>query len=126
MGLLFVETLPGPKVFKCKLCKVDSASQDEIVSKDFQGRYGRAYLFEKVVNVCLGPNEDRHLLSGLHTVNDVHCSSCQQILGWRYLLEEKNFYAAHRTKKKEKAYEESQKYKEGKYILEKAKVMKVG
>ncbi|KAH0464605.1 putative yippee-like protein Os10g0369500 isoform X4 [Dendrobium catenatum] len=100
MGLLFVETLPGPKVFKCKLCKVDSASQDEIVSKDFQGR----------VNVCLGPNEDRHLLSGLHTVNDVHCSSCQQILGWRY----------------EKAYEESQKYKEGKYILEKAKVMKVG
>ncbi|KAI0516437.1 putative yippee-like protein Os10g0369500 isoform X3 [Dendrobium catenatum] len=110
MGLLFVETLPGPKVFKCKLCKVDSASQDEIVSKDFQGRYGRAYLFEKVVNVCLGPNEDRHLLSGLHTVNDVHCSSCQQILGWRY----------------EKAYEESQKYKEGKYILEKAKVMKVG
>ncbi|XP_028554139.1 putative yippee-like protein Os10g0369500 isoform X2 [Dendrobium catenatum] len=116
MGLLFVETLPGPKVFKCKLCKVDSASQDEIVSKDFQGR----------VNVCLGPNEDRHLLSGLHTVNDVHCSSCQQILGWRYLLEEKNFYAAHRTKKKEKAYEESQKYKEGKYILEKAKVMKVG
>ncbi|KAL0921714.1 hypothetical protein M5K25_008815 [Dendrobium thyrsiflorum] len=85
MGLLFVETLPGPKVFKCKLCKVDSASQDEIVSKDFQGR----------VNVCLGPNEDRHLLSGLHTVNDVHCSSCQQILGWRYLVEEKNFYAAH-------------------------------
>ncbi|XP_020574685.1 putative yippee-like protein Os10g0369500 [Phalaenopsis equestris] len=110
MGLLFVETLPGPKVFKCKCCKVDSASQDEIVSKDFRGRFGRAYLFESVVNVSLGPNEERHLLSGLHTVNDIYCSSCQQILGWRY----------------EKAYDETQKYKEGKYILEKARVMKVG
>ncbi|KAH0470085.1 hypothetical protein IEQ34_001643 [Dendrobium chrysotoxum] len=38
MGLLFVEMLLGPMVSKCKLCKVNSASQDEIVSKDFQGR----------------------------------------------------------------------------------------
>ena len=37
------------------------------------------------VNISLGPNEDRHLMSGLHTVNDIYCSSCQQILGWRYV-----------------------------------------
>lgn len=48
MGRLFIETLSGPKIFKCKCCKVDSASQDDIVSKDFQGRFGRAYLFRNV------------------------------------------------------------------------------
>ncbi|XP_010908588.1 putative yippee-like protein Os10g0369500 isoform X2 [Elaeis guineensis] len=86
MGLLFVESLPGPKVFKCKFCKVDSASHDAIISKDFHGRFGRAYLFKSVVNISLGPNEDRHLLTGLHTVNDIYCSCCQQILGWRYKI----------------------------------------
>ncbi|TXG69740.1 hypothetical protein EZV62_004675 [Acer yangbiense] len=108
MGRLFIESLSGPRIFKCKCCKVDSASRDHIVSKEFQGRYGRAYLFRSVVNVCLGPTEERLLVSGLHTVNDIYCSSCQQILGWRY----------------EKAYEESQKYKEGMYILEKERMLK--
>ncbi|KAL5197295.1 hypothetical protein ABZP36_000807 [Zizania latifolia] len=49
MGLLFVESLSGPKMFKCKFCKVDSASPDDIVSKEFRGRHGHAYLFDSVV-----------------------------------------------------------------------------
>jgi hypothetical protein len=48
MGLLFVVSLPGPRVFKCKFCKVDSASRDAMVSKEFRGRHGRAYLFDSV------------------------------------------------------------------------------
>jgi hypothetical protein len=48
MGMLFLEYLPGPKVFKCKHCRVDSASPDDIVSKEFRGRHGRAYLFDSV------------------------------------------------------------------------------
>lgn len=40
------------------------------------------------VNVCLGPIEERELISGLHTVNDIYCSSCQQILGWKYVSSE--------------------------------------
>ncbi|KAL6867277.1 hypothetical protein ACP4OV_015301 [Aristida adscensionis] len=63
-----------------------------------------------IVNICLGPNEDRYLITGLHTVNDIYCSCCQQLLGWRY----------------EKAYDESQKYKEGKFILERARMVKDG
>ncbi|KAF6145041.1 hypothetical protein GIB67_013392, partial [Kingdonia uniflora] len=39
------------------------------------------------VNISLGPSEDRQLLTGLHIVNDVYCSSCQQMLGWRYVRE---------------------------------------
>ncbi|KAL5574931.1 hypothetical protein UlMin_016630 [Ulmus minor] len=84
MGRLFLETLSGPKIFKCRFCKVDSASYNDIVSKEFQGRYGKAYLFRHVVNISLGPSEERNLNSGLHTVNDIYCSSCQQIMGWRY------------------------------------------
>lgn len=110
MGLLFLQSLPGKRIFKCRCCKAHSASADDIISKEFYGRYGRAYLFNSVVNVRFGPSEDRQLLTGLHTVNDIYCSSCQQILGWRY----------------EKAYEESQKYKEGNYILEKARMVKEG
>nr|CAB3454780.1 unnamed protein product [Digitaria exilis] len=48
MGLLFVQSLRGPKVFKCKNCRVVSASSDAIVSKDFRGRHGPAYLFDSV------------------------------------------------------------------------------
>ncbi|BBH00650.1 Pentatricopeptide repeat superfamily protein [Prunus dulcis] len=62
------------------------------------------------VNISLGPIEERQLISGLHTVNDVYCSSCQQILGWKY----------------DKAYEPSQKYKEGMYILERERMLKEG
>ena len=75
----------------------------------FQGRHGRAYLFNDAVNVTLGPSEDRMLITGLHTVADIFCTCCNTNLGWKY----------------EQAYEDSQKYKEGKYIIEKARVMKV-
>ncbi|OEL21742.1 putative yippee-like protein [Dichanthelium oligosanthes] len=134
MGLLFVERLQGEGVFRCRRCRVDAASKDAIISRDFYGRTGRAYLFDHVlstfdpclpaqtwllkpffcqyfsVNICLGPTEDRYLVTGLHTVNDIYCCCCQQILGWRY----------------EKAYDQSQKYKEGKYILERARMVKDG
>jgi hypothetical protein len=60
------------------------------------------------VNVTAGPNEERSLMTGLHVVCDIYCNSCETIVGWKY----------------EKAYEPSQKYKVGKFILEKAKLKK--
>eukprot|EP00245_Coleochaete_scutata_P008530 TRINITY_DN2620_c0_g3_i1.p1 TRINITY_DN2620_c0_g3~~TRINITY_DN2620_c0_g3_i1.p1 ORF type:complete len:112 (+),score=16.85 TRINITY_DN2620_c0_g3_i1:160-495(+) len=110
MGRLFKQYLSGSRIYCCCNCRAHSADHDEIVSKAFQGRHGRAYLFNNVVNVSVGPKEDRLLITGLHTVADIYCSCCQEVLGWKY----------------EKAYEEAQKYKEGKFILEKAKVMKDG
>ena len=50
-----------------------------------------------------GPVEDRRLLTGLHSVCDISCKRCQTLIGWTY----------------QKAYETSQKYKEGKFIVEK-------
>uniref|UniRef100_A0A251VHH1 Protein yippee-like n=1 Tax=Helianthus annuus TaxID=4232 RepID=A0A251VHH1_HELAN len=73
-----------------------------------KGRNGRAFLFSHAMNVSMGPKEDRNLMTGLHTVADVYCLDCREVLGWKY----------------ERAYEESQKYKEGKFILEKSKIDK--
>ena len=52
----------------------------------------------------MGPAEDRNMTTGLHTVRDINCDKCSATLGWKY----------------DKAFEASQRYKEGKYILERA------
>ncbi|KAF6206129.1 hypothetical protein GE061_017354 [Apolygus lucorum] len=84
------------------------ANHDELISKSFQGSQGRAYLFNSVVNVGCGPAEERVLLTGLHAVADIYCECCKTTLGWKY----------------EHAFESSQKYKEGKYIIELAHMIK--
>lgn len=99
--------LQGPRIYSCAHCCTHLTNHDEIISKSFQGRGGRAFLFDKVVNVHLGPCEDRLLITGLHVVADIFCDSCKRVLGWKY----------------EEAYEESQKYKEGKFIVEKSKLL---
>ncbi|OJJ04578.1 hypothetical protein ASPVEDRAFT_96649, partial [Aspergillus versicolor CBS 583.65] len=68
----------------------------QIISKGFTGRHGRAYL--KPVS--------RHLVTGAHTVSDIDCAFCGNLLGWKYVSAE----------------EESQRYKVGKFILETKKI----
>lgn len=72
-----------------------------------QASHGRAFLFSHAMNIKEGPKENRQLITGLHTVCDVYCCDCEEELGWKYI----------------KAYEESQKYKEGKFILEKFNIV---
>ena len=43
------------------------------------------------------------LMTGLHTVSDISCKRCRTLIGWTY----------------SRAYDISQKYKEGKYVIEK-------
>ena len=61
-------------------------------------------LFSRVANVELGASENRTLITGLHTIRDVSCLSCGLKLGWTYV----------------RAFEQDQKYKENKTILERA------
>nr|ACU23549.1 unknown [Glycine max] len=105
MGRLFVTHLEG-QIYSCKHCRTHLALYEDIVSKSFHSRHGRAYLFSKVVNVTVGVNEDRQMLTRMHTVADIFCVGCGSIVGWRY----------------ETAHEKSQKYKEGKSVLERYKV----
>jgi len=95
--------LDGPRIYTCGECRTHLTSHDEIISKSFHGRHGRAYLFDQCVNMTIGPPEDRRLMTGLHSVNDIFCKRCKTLIGWTY----------------SKAYEQSQKYKEGKFIIEK-------
>ncbi|GAU21313.1 hypothetical protein TSUD_372070 [Trifolium subterraneum] len=47
------------------------------------------------------------MLSGMHTVADIFCCCCGQIIGWKY----------------ESAHEKSQKFKEGKFVLERGRIV---
>ncbi|MGH0188183.1 UNVERIFIED_CONTAM: hypothetical protein FKN15_028379 [Acipenser sinensis] len=68
-----------------------------------EGAYGMVW-----VNVGCGRAEERILLTGLHAVADIYCENCNTTLGWKY----------------EQAYEMSQKYKEGKFIIEVSHMIK--
>ncbi|GKV06012.1 hypothetical protein SLEP1_g17950 [Rubroshorea leprosula] len=106
MGRLFQIYLAG-SVYSCKHCHTHLAVLDDIISKSFLCRHGKAYLFDKVVNITLGEKEDRMMMTGVHTVVDIFCVGCGSIVGWKY----------------EAAHEKGQKYKEGKFILERFKVL---
>ncbi|GLT51463.1 hypothetical protein SLA2020_248770 [Shorea laevis] len=105
MGRLFVVYLEG-RIYSCKHCKTHLALDDDIISKSFQCRHGKAYLFDKVVNVTVGEKEDRMMTTGMHTVVDIFCVCCGSIVGWKY----------------ETAHEKNQKYKEGRSVLERFKI----
>lgn len=60
----------------------------------------------QVVNLQHSEVQDRVMLTGRHMVRDVSCKNCNSKLGWMY----------------EFATEESQRYKEGRVILERALV----
>ncbi|CAI9097315.1 OLC1v1033708C1 [Oldenlandia corymbosa var. corymbosa] len=106
MGRLFLISLEG-NFYSCKHCQAHLAHCDDIISKSFHCRHGKAYLFEKVVNVTYGEKEERMMMTGVHVVSDMFCVGCGSMVGWKY----------------ESALEKSQKYKEGKFILERFKML---
>jgi hypothetical protein len=55
-----------------------------------------------VVNINAGEPSERNMTTGKHIVRDIVCRQCNETVGWKY----------------DKAYEASEKYKEGKFILE--------
>ncbi|XP_031498650.1 protein yippee-like At5g53940 [Nymphaea colorata] len=106
MGRVYVVELEG-KIYRCKFCLTHLALLDDLVSKAFHCRRGKAYLFNNAVNIIVGDQEERLMISGMHTVADIFCCCCGQIVGWKY----------------EAAHEQTQKYKEGKYILERGRII---
>lgn len=143
MGLTYNTYLNSNKIYGCKQCKAHLANHDDIISrvrltplpplpthshhslsfpflilpaispsspspnqltlqKSFRGQHGKAYLFHSVVNILYGPPSERNMTTGRHVVRDIACRGCNNTVGWTY----------------DKAYEQSEKYKEGKFILE--------
>ncbi|CAO1616133.1 unnamed protein product [Sympodiomycopsis kandeliae] len=103
MGMKHAEFLSSHRVFGCKKCRAHLTTIDNLISRQFNGQHGKAYLFEFVVNIHLGEPEDRHMTTGMHTVRDIKCDKCATTMGWKY----------------DRAFNPTEKYKEGKFILEK-------
>ncbi|KAI3639103.1 hypothetical protein MIR68_002633 [Amoeboaphelidium protococcarum] len=107
MGIIQLKYLDGPndKIYACKKCNAHVALHSKIVSKNFTASTGKAYLIAGVVNIQLiGQAQDRVLRTGLHTVQDVQCIKCGTTIGWTYI----------------KAFNQSEQYKVGKYVLERS------
>ncbi|CAM8971983.1 unnamed protein product [Rhodiola kirilowii] len=96
----------GIRHYCCYKCRNLISLHDDIISRTFRYGHGRAYLFSHAKNIVLGPLEERLLITGVHTVADAFCRECGELLGIRY----------------EKAVEERQKYKEGKFMIAKVKI----
>ena len=96
------------RIYSCAHCRAHLANHDDLISKSFQGSQGQAYLFDQVINVSCGLAMEKLLLTGLHAIADICCNNCRTTLGWKY----------------EHAFESSQKYKEGKFIIELAHMIK--
>ncbi|CAD0084009.1 unnamed protein product [Aureobasidium vineae] len=120
MGLAYNVYLNCKRIYGCKTCKTHLADHDDIVSRvrpthynsfwlppslrlqNFRGQHGKAFLFNSVVNIVAGEAGERNMTTGRHIVRDITCRQCKETVGWKY----------------DKAYENAEKYKEGKYILE--------
>ncbi|KAL9105790.1 MAG: hypothetical protein Q9227_009092 [Pyrenula ochraceoflavens] len=126
MGLAYNVYLNSNKIFGCKRCKTHLANYEDIISRvrvllpnppvshgakqanicppeqNFRGQHGKAYLFTSVVNIKQAEAMERSMTTGRHVVRDILCRQCNDTVGWKY----------------DKAYEASEKYKEGKFILE--------
>jgi len=109
MGRVFLEHLGGTKLFNCANCHTNLTNRNQLISTRFTGATGRAFLFKKVVNLTFSNVQERVMLTGRHMVRDVMCKKCMAKLGWMY----------------EFATEETQKYKEGRVILEHALINEV-
>ncbi|PVU87501.1 hypothetical protein BB559_006031 [Furculomyces boomerangus] len=95
--------LKGMLVHACKSCGSHLTAKRFLISKDYRGKYGKAHLYKKAVNILEGKREKRSMTTGVHIIKELKCAICEKYVGWKYIV----------------AYEKDQKFKEGKFILEK-------
>ncbi|KAI3689032.1 hypothetical protein L2E82_46980 [Cichorium intybus] len=103
-----MDDLDGHPLFSCNRCRNPIALRHNLLSKAFKARSGQAYMFSEAMNVVLGGKREQQLITGRYVVADVSCSKCGEVLGWKYL----------------KSLDDSQRYKIGRFIIEKSKILK--
>ena len=127
---------PSTQLYACRECHATLTVEADIVSKDFAGMKGRGYFVDQVrlpciaflsmrcltdrknqvYNVKLGRVHNCTFKTGKHLVADLICQTCADttgeavVVGWKYL----------------KASARSQKYKEGKFVVEEYELTKTG
>lgn len=84
MGRIHKTYLAG-RIYSCAKCQTHLAQNNQVMSKAFQRSGKKAYLFFNCENIELEECEDRILLNGVHTVANIRCIQCKNVLGWKYV-----------------------------------------
>ncbi|RDY11556.1 Protein yippee-like, partial [Mucuna pruriens] len=122
MGRVFLLDLDG-RSYGCRFCDTPLALADHVLSRNFNCSQGRAYLFSNVVNITLGPQVEKMMISGMHTVEDIFCCCCGQILGWKYVSFTFAPLVFFLVILMVVAHEKNEIYKEGKFVLERWRIV---
>ena len=59
MGRAFLEHIGGSRLFSCSNCDTVLTNRSELMSTRFTGATGRAFLFNRVVNLSLSEVQER-------------------------------------------------------------------
>lgn len=88
----------GEGGFGCGFCGAHLCVADDVVSDNFRGRHGKAFLVSRCENSYYGHQEEKQLMTGLHRVRDVFCANCDQYVGWGYdfAVDEREMYKMQR------------------------------
>eukprot|EP00834_Sanchytrium_tribonematis_P007287 NODE_638_length_5124_cov_1.416119.p7 type:complete len:114 gc:universal NODE_638_length_5124_cov_1.416119:3442-3783(+) len=109
MPRIFLSYLDNKIIYSCKNCHCHICAHDRVVSRNFFGKHGPALLIEQTVNTTENGQYTQQLMTGLHVISDLKCVNCNETIGWKYV----------------ECFETSQKYKQGKYLLEKQFIQKL-
>lgn len=90
-------------IYRCPDCQTDICHSSSVISTDFWGSHGKAYLVSSVLNVHLDSMDTRQMRTGNYGVKAIHCIQCNKNLGWKYCVSESS----------------REQYKIGKYVIEK-------
>ncbi|KAL0452393.1 UNVERIFIED_CONTAM: protein yippee-like [Sesamum latifolium] len=100
--------MTGHPIYSCRKCRNPIALHQDLLSKSFKAKTGQAFMFGHAMNIVVGAKEDKQLMTGYYTIANIFCSKCGEEMGWTYV----------------RAFDAREKYKEGRYIVEKAKIVK--
>jgi len=86
----------------CKQCGALICSLKSLVSSSYRGFAGKAALTAEATNVRYDRPSIQLMTSGAYTIQEIMCSGCSSYLGWKMIH----------------AHERTERWKEGKHILE--------
>lgn len=91
------------QIIICRGCSSHLCLSQLILSDEFRGSSGPAYLVDKLINYAPDPDlEETVMHTGTYVIRKVRCHQCNCRLGWTY----------------KKSFSYSQTYKEGKFVIE--------
>ncbi|ODV98419.1 hypothetical protein PACTADRAFT_48184 [Pachysolen tannophilus NRRL Y-2460] len=76
----FIKTL-----YTCKNCHNHICLSTLVISDNFRGKSGPAFLVDKIINCKLGMLEKKEMITGSYEVCDLNCKQCGYNLGWKYV-----------------------------------------